>query len=164
MRDCARCGVKYDWSRSGSSWLKMTYCSVLCERAGLGFTLDAMDYVMLLSRREAARAAWRTFFEGWDVLVCPTALDAAFRHQTGDQSDRTLTMDDREVPYMLNIVYPMWAIFTGQPATAFPAGHSSAGLPLGLQAIGPYLEDRTTMRFAQLLEREWYSFERPPGY
>ena len=42
MRDCARCGVKYDWSRSGSSWLKMTYCSVLCERAGLGFTLDAM--------------------------------------------------------------------------------------------------------------------------
>lgn len=129
-----------------------------------GFTLDAMDYVMLLSRREAARAAWRTFFEGWDVLVCPTALDAAFRHQTGDQSDRTLTMDDREVPYMLNIVYPMWAIFTGQPATAFPAGHSSAGLPLGLQAIGPYLEDRTTMRFAQLLEREWYSFERPPGY
>ena len=42
MRTCTRCGVKYDWSRSSSSWLKMTYCSVLCERAGLGFTLDSI--------------------------------------------------------------------------------------------------------------------------
>ena len=57
------------------------------------------------------------------------------------------------------------SIFTGQPATAFPAGlGSESGLPLGLQAIGGYLEDRTTMRFAQLLEREWYRFERPPGW
>ena len=58
----------------------------------------------------------------------------------------------------------MWAIFTGQPATAFPAGLDSSGLPLGLQAIGGYLEDRTTLRFAQLLEREWYRFERPPRW
>jgi amidase len=129
-----------------------------------GFTMDAMDYVMLLSRREAARAAWRTFFKDWDVLVCPTALDAAFKHQTDPQDQRTLTLDDREVSYGLNIMYPMWAIFTGQPATAFPAGLSSTGLPLGLQAIGPYLEDRTTIRLAQLLEREWYAFEPPPGY
>jgi amidase len=129
-----------------------------------GFIIDAMDYIMLLSRREAARAAWRAFFEDWDVLVCPTALDAAFKHQSGPQPQRMLPLDDTEVPYTLNIAYPMWAIFTGQPATAFPAGLNSAGLPLGLQAIGPYLEDRTTIRFAQCLEREWYSFERPPGY
>lgn len=43
-------------------------------------------------------------------------------------------------------------------------GSTAQGLPLGLQAIGPYLEDRTTFRFAQCLERGWYSFERPPGY
>jgi amidase len=129
-----------------------------------GYTIDAMDYVMLLGRRESSRAAWREFFNDWDVLVCPSALDAAFKHQSGPQSERMLALDDTEVPYMLNIVYPMWAIFTGQPATAFPAGLNSAGLPLGLQAIGPYLEDRTTIRFAQCLEREWYGFERPPGY
>ena len=129
-----------------------------------GFTIDAMDYIMLLGRREAARAAWRAFFKDWDVLVCPTALDAAFKHQSGPQPERLLPVDDTEVPYLLNIVYPMWAIFTGQPATAFPAGLNSAGLPLGLQAIGPYLEDRTTIRFAQCLEREWCSFEPPPGY
>ncbi|MBK5333911.1 MAG: hypothetical protein JJD93_18185 [Ilumatobacteraceae bacterium] len=129
-----------------------------------GLTIDAMDYIMLLSRREEARAAWRAFFNEWDVLVCPTALDAAFKHQTDPQPERMLRLDDREVSYLLNIAYPMWAIFTGQPATAFPAGLNSAGLPLGLQAIGPYLEDRTTIRFAQILEREWYSFDPPPGY
>ena len=92
-------------------------------------------------------------------------LDAAFPHQTGaDSASRTLLVDNERVPYLLNIVYPMWAIFAGQPSTAFPAGLNRAGLPLGLQAIGPYLEDRTTLRFAQLLEREWQGFQPPPGY
>jgi len=129
-----------------------------------GYTLDAAGYVSLLGRREKARRVWRAFFADWDVLICPTALDAAFPHQTGPQGDRVLEVDDRSVPYDFNIVYPMWAIFTGQPATAFPAGLSPVGLPLGLQAIGPYLEDRTTLRFAQLLEREWHAFQPPPGY
>ena len=129
-----------------------------------GLTFDAHDFLGVLARREQARAAWRAFFVDWDVLVCPTALDVAFPHQTGDINLRTLSVDGYTVPYGKNLVYPMWAIFAGQPATAFPAGSGSAGLPLGLQAIGPYLEDRTTMRFAQLLEREWHRFERPPGY
>jgi amidase len=129
-----------------------------------GLVIDASDLQMVLARRAAAQQAWRAFFRDWDVLVCPTALDAAFGHATGEQDDRTLTIDDRTVPYQLNIVYPMWAIFTGQPATAFPAGLDPRGLPLGLQAIGPYLEDRTTLRFAQLLEREWHAFVPPPGY
>jgi amidase len=134
------------------------------EAQAAGWTLDAVDYLALLGRREAARQAWRSFFAAWDVLVCPTALDAAFPHNTGDQHARTLSIDDRTVPYMLNIVYPMWAIFAGQPATAVPAGLNRAGRPLGIQVMGPYLEDRTTLRFAQLLETEWHSFERPPGY
>jgi amidase len=129
-----------------------------------GFTLEAAGLLALLHRREVAREAWRTFFRDWDVLVGPMALDAAFPHQEGDQDSRVISVDGEEVPYMLNIVYPMWAIFTGLPSTAFPAGLNAQGLPLGLQAIGPYLEDRTTLRFAQLLEREWQGFQQPPGY
>ncbi|MGB8862413.1 MAG: amidase family protein [Ilumatobacteraceae bacterium] len=129
-----------------------------------GLTMDAVAFLKLLNRREVARSAWRTFFLDWDVLVCPTALDAAFPHQVGEMNARLLTIDGHDVPYMTNIIYPMWAIFAGQPATAFPAGLGSGGLPMGLQAIGPYLEDRTTLRFAQLLEREWHCFQPPPGY
>ncbi len=129
-----------------------------------GLTLDGPALFSLLNRRAATQAAWQAFFTEWDVLVCPTALDAAFPHETRPQSQRVLQVDDRAVPYQLNIVYPMWAIFPGQPATAFPAGLNRAALPLGLQAIGPYLEDRTTLRFAQLLEREWNGFVPPPAF
>jgi len=129
-----------------------------------GLTLDAAAYLALLRRRELARAAWRAFFADWDVLIGPMALDAAFVHKTGEFNERTLLVDNQEVPYGMNLVYPMWAILAGQPSTAFPAGLNSAGLPLGLQAIGPYLEDRTTLKLAQLLEREWQGFVPPPGY
>jgi amidase len=35
-------------------------------------------------------------------------------------------------------------------------------LPIGVQIIGPYLEDRTTLRFAELIEREFGGFVAPP--
>jgi amidase len=73
-------------------------------------------------------------------------------------------IDGQEIPYFLQIFYPHVAIFCGLPATAFPAGLDGEGLPIGLQAVGPNLEDRTPLRLAQLLEREWRGFEPPPGY
>jgi amidase len=139
------------------------YPGVLAAMA-TGFTVDVPGFMGLLRRREAARAAWRTFFTEWDVLISPMALDAAFPHRPQNSEEMPFFVDDVEVPYLLNIAYPMWAIFAGQPSTAFPAGLNRAGLPLGLQAIGPYLEDRTTLRFAQLIEREWQGFQPPPGY
>lgn len=39
---CARCGIRYDWRRSPSSSLKMTYCGSLCEKAALGFTIETL--------------------------------------------------------------------------------------------------------------------------
>lgn len=42
IRTCSRCKVAYDWRRSASRSLKMTYCSALCEHAGLGFTIEAL--------------------------------------------------------------------------------------------------------------------------
>lgn len=52
IKVCARCGLRYDWRRSPSGSLKMTYCGSLCERADLGFTLDAL----LRSERRPAQA------------------------------------------------------------------------------------------------------------
>lgn len=41
IKVCGRCGLRYDWRKSPSS-MKMTYCSSLCEKADLGFTLEAL--------------------------------------------------------------------------------------------------------------------------
>jgi hypothetical protein len=43
-------------------------------------------------------------------------------------------------------------------------GRTRNGLPIGLQAIGPYLEDRTPITFAALLEQAFGGFVPPPGY
>jgi amidase len=40
---------------------------------------------------------------------------------------------------------------------------SPEGLPIGLQAIGPYLEDLTPIRFAAAVAREWGGFVPPPS-
>ncbi len=129
-----------------------------------GLVIDAHDYLALIRRREEARLAWREFFSDWDVVIAPMTLDSAFPHQTEAFDERTLTVDNQTVPYFSNILFPMLAIFTGLPSTAFPAGRDSQGLPLGLQAIGPSLEDYTPLKFAELVERDWHRFEAPPRY
>jgi amidase len=120
--------------------------------------------------REMARASFRDFFTEWDVLLCPATLGPAFPHgevafpPIASLIGRTLTLNDTSAPYVWNLIMPGVATFPGQPATAFPVGLTRAGLPLGLQAVGPYLEDRTPLRLAALVAREIGGFRPPPGY
>jgi amidase len=135
-----------------------------------GLEGTASDYIVWNARREQYRAAWRAFFRDWDVLLAPAINVLAYPHIQRpwpmDDSDVTLTftVGDQAVPYLNGLVYPAVSTVAGQPATAFPAGRSREGLPIGLQAIGPYLEDRTPIRFAALLAREIGGFVKPDGY
>ena len=54
------------------------------------------------------------------------------------------------------------ATLNGLPATVAPIGRSETGLPIGVQIIGGYLEDKTTIGFADLIEREFGGFTPPP--
>jgi amidase len=141
------------------------------SRAALrGHEGTAGDYIIWNARREQYRAAWRAFFREWDVLLAPAMNVLPYPHVDRawpmDDSDFTLTFDigGRAVPYLDGLVYPAVSTVAGQPATAFPVGRSREGLPIGLQAIGPYLEDRTPIRFTTLLAREIGGFTKPEGY
>ncbi len=57
MRICQHCRTPYDWRRSPSAYLKMTYCGSLCERADLGFTIET-----LLREADVIRREWRALF------------------------------------------------------------------------------------------------------
>jgi amidase len=50
------------------------------------------------------------------------------------------------------------------PSTVVPAGLSKQGLPVGLQIIGSYGHDRSTIRLAQLLAEEIGGFVAPAAY
>jgi amidase len=138
--------------------------------AARGLEGSAGDYLIWNGRREQHRAAWRAFFRDWDVLLAPAINVLAYPHieraWPADDSDQTLTftIDGRSVPYLHGLCYPALSTVPGQPATAFPVGLSREGLPIGLQAVGPYLEDLTPIRFAALLAREIGGFRKPSGY
>jgi amidase len=50
------------------------------------------------------------------------------------------------------------------PATVFPAGLATDGLPVGLQIIGPAYSDLHTIGLAQRLEAMGFGFTPPPAY
>ncbi|HET6927118.1 MAG TPA: amidase family protein, partial [Hyphomicrobiaceae bacterium] len=62
------------------------------------------------------------------------------------------------------LVWPELATTSGLPATVAPIDRAETGLPIGVQIIGPYLEDRTTLAFAELIEREFGGFTPPPQF
>jgi amidase len=135
-----------------------------------GLEGTAGDYIVWNGKREQYRSAWRAFFRDWDVLLAPALNVLAYPHVERawppDESEMalTFTIGTEIVPYERGLVYPATSTLAGQPATAFPVGRSREGLPIGLQAIGPYLEDRTPIAFAALLAREIGGFVKPEGY
>ena len=122
----------------------------------------AADY----ARRVRLRASWRAFFSEFDALICPISPTAAFPHDhEPDQERRRLIVNGAEQPYPdLLLLWPGVATLPGLPATAVPAGRTAEGLPIGVQIVGPWLEDRTTLDLARLIEREFGGFVPPPAF
>lgn len=134
------------------------------EALARGYDATASDFVGWLHEREVCRRSFDDFFQHWDVLLAPSNVVTAFPHTDAPRPERLLDINGRTEPYGIQRTYAAVATLTGQPSTAFPAGFSSEGLPIGLQAVGPYLEDRTPMRFAELVAEEFGGFQPPPGY
>lgn len=129
-----------------------------------GTTMNAHDWMNMLDAQVAFRRRWDTFFEHFDVVILPAFGTVAFQHNDEpDNTRRTMTINGRETPYFAQIAWPGVALLPNLPATAVPIGLTRGGLPIGAQVMGPYLEDRTTIAFAGLLEREFGGFKAPPA-
>ena len=116
-------------------------------------------------RRLGFRAQWQAYFEQVDVFLSPVAFTAAFPHDHSEpQEQRTIATSTglRHYMDMLNWIAP--STLTGCPATAAPAGRTPDGLPVGIQIMGPFWEDATTITFADLLTHEIGGFSPPHGY
>ena len=113
----------------------------------------------------AARAAWQKYFEQADVFLMPATFTVAIHHDhQGENFTRLIDTPEGKRPYMQLMPWMVTATLTGCPATIAPAGLTQSGLPVGLQIVGPFWEDATSIEFAALLEREMGGFQAPPGY
>jgi amidase len=115
--------------------------------------------------RERARAVWAKWFENHDVFLSPTTFMGAFPHDhSADQMARTLATSTGPRNYMDLVIWIGMATFTGCPATTAPVGLDASGLPVGVQIMGPYLEDATPIAFAEALASVVGGYRPPPGY
>jgi amidase len=125
--------------------------------------INAHECMNLQDAQVAFRRRWHTFFDSFDVVLMPTFGTPAFPHEDEpDMQKRLLTVNGKPTRYFGQLAWPGVALLPHLPSTACPMGFSRGGLPLGLQVMGPYLEDRTTIAFAGLLEREIGGFKAPP--
>jgi amidase len=140
-----------------------TDTSLASERAR-GFVTSHRDWMKADRVRAGLAERWREMFREFDVVLCPIMPTTAFAHDHSEMATRRIKVDDQDISYGDQTMWAGVATATGLPATTMPIGLSEDGLPIGMQIVGPYLEDRTPLAFASLAEREFGGFTPPPGY
>jgi amidase len=116
-------------------------------------------------RREQARARMAEYFREVDAVLMPVAVVPAIRH---DHSEpfvaRTIPSNGATRSYLDMFGWIALATVAYLPASVVPVGRTQDGLPVGMQIVGPYLEDRTTIAVARCIEELLGGFVPPPGF
>ncbi|PQV54847.1 amidase [Paraburkholderia sp. BL21I4N1] len=132
-------------------------------------TLSHREWIKADEQRFALRHAWEKLFGSFDVVVTPVAPTPAFEHNhslSKDERAYPVAFQDglRQLPFFELFYWAGLPVLPGLPATSFPLGLDDDGLPVSAQAVGAYLEDRTTIAFALAFETAYGGFIAPPGY
>jgi len=130
-----------------------------------GATLFHRDWIGWNETRAKLRRAWARFFESVDVLVAPVAPTTAFPHlHEPDRDKRALPINGKPVAYSSQLFWAGLPIMPYLPATAAPLGLAGDRLPTGIQIIGAFGHDRTTIAVAKELAALIGGFQAPPGW
>ncbi|HLF34801.1 MAG TPA: amidase family protein [Cyclobacteriaceae bacterium] len=124
------------------------------------------------SNRLRAREKWQEFFKEYDAFIMPMTFVPAFPHiskpwfpnNPDPSKKRTLATPEGERDYDDILFWLSFATLTGLPATVFPIGLTKSGLPVGLQIIGPFLEDATPIFIAGKLSEILGGIRFPEKY
>jgi len=117
--------------------------------------ISAHEWLDHLDTQLRIRRQWADFFRHFDIVLCPAFGTAAFPHSDEpDWRKRSLDMDGEPGNFGAQLGWAGIATVANLPSTAIPLGLNKAGLPIGVQAIGPFLEDKTTIAFAGMVGRE----------
>jgi len=130
--------------------------------------LQAMRHRQWLShneRRLQMRRRWEEFFQQWDAILLPIMPCPAIPHDHSQPfASRTAVVGGERRPYwdLGAWMAPAGACYL--PATVIPVGRAANRLPVGIQIVGPYLEDRTTLDLGKHLLAMIGGCPRPSGF
>lgn len=133
---------------------------------GRGVNQPIYQWASWTETRLKMRARIDELFADIDVLLTPiTPTTAPPHNQKGEAFSRRITVNGKQRPYTDQFCWIAFATLLGLPATSVPIGRTAEGLPYNVQVIGAPGSDLTTLKFAQLLEKEGLAgFSPPPGY
>jgi aspartyl-tRNA(Asn)/glutamyl-tRNA(Gln) amidotransferase subunit A len=115
----------------------------LLDVAAQGEKITAAELLDAQMKRGALGTHMNLFHRDFDLLVTPTLPVAAF--DVGQESPvKGRWTDWTPFTYPFNL--------TGQPAASIPCGFTKAGLPVGLQIVGPRFADALVLRAARAFE------------
>ena len=150
-------GVRYGYRSEHSESLSEMYRRTRSEGFGAEVRRRIMIGTYVLSHgyydayylkaqkvRRLISEDYNRVFETCDLIMGPTTPTTAF--EIGAK------MSDPVMMY-LNDVYTAAANLAGLPAISIPAGFDTHGLPVGLHAIAPYLEDARLLQAAHLFQQ-----------
>jgi amidase len=133
------------------------------DRSARSSAMRHREWLAHNERRLQIRERWRQFFERFDVVLMPVHPRAAIPHDHSEpQLARRVTIDGVERPYLDLFGWIGPAGAGHLPATVVPAGIGDDGLPIGVQIVGPYLHDRTTLAAARRVAELTGPCPRPP--
>ena len=108
--------------------------------------ISAHRWMELLDAQFRLRRQWRALFARFDAVVAPAFGTVAYPHVDNPNAPgATLQIDGTPTPYFDQLAWPGIATFPGLPATAIPVGATSEGLPIGVQVVAGFLQDRTAI-------------------
>jgi aspartyl-tRNA(Asn)/glutamyl-tRNA(Gln) amidotransferase subunit A len=124
-------------------------------QAELGSQLSNLDVQRLVLRRGDLGSHMRQFMQRFDLVVTPAVAVPAFDVRPAG----SVAMTPESMLGWTPFSYPF--NLTQQPAITVPCGLTAAGLPIGLQLVGPMFGDALVLRAARAFETT-HPVPRPP--
>jgi amidase len=115
-----------------------------------------------LERRTHLIERLEAFLEGWDAWICPAFPTPAFTHRG---PNAPIEVDGRPMPQLAaNLLHSVIFNLTGHPVVTIPVGHSSTGLPIGVQLVGCLWREMDLLNVAEAAAGVTRGYQRPPDY
>lgn len=114
---------------------------------GLSYTLE--DHARATTTQTRIYRAWQSFFETTDVLISPT-ITLSPRPWSELYPAEIDGAPTKSYFHWLALAYAV--TLTGHPAISIPLGRDEAGLPFGLQIVGPRGGDAIVLSVAARVE------------
>jgi amidase len=132
------------------------------DRFVAGLNMSHADWLAVAEEGLRLRERFQAAFSTHDVILAPPTLGPAFAHDHSLFATRKLKVAGQTRHYADQMMWIAPATLMGLPATSAPVGRTPDGLPVNVQIIGAPFDDRTTIRFAQLLAGVAGGFTPPP--